>query len=90
MIATKKSLPRRTFLRGAGAMIGLPLLDSMVPAFSATRDTASHTSPQRNDLGSAQQVHRSKRGTQHPLGRGMQRSQRLSVAATAAERRLQF
>ena len=29
---TKKHLPRRTFLRGAGVAIALPLLDSMVPA----------------------------------------------------------
>jgi hypothetical protein len=29
---TKKHLPRRTFLRGAGATIALPLLDSMVAA----------------------------------------------------------
>ncbi len=29
---TKRHLPRRTFLRGAGVAIGLPLLDSMVPA----------------------------------------------------------
>jgi hypothetical protein len=29
-----KSLPRRTFLRGATAAIGLPLLDAMVPAFA--------------------------------------------------------
>ena len=32
---TKKHLPRRTFLRGAGAMLALPMLDSMVPAFAA-------------------------------------------------------
>jgi hypothetical protein len=32
---TKKTLPRRTFLRGAGAIIGLPLLESMLPAFSS-------------------------------------------------------
>src|SRR5689334_4807353 len=32
---TKKSLPRRTFLRGAGATLALPLLDSMVPALRA-------------------------------------------------------
>ena len=32
---TKKALPRRTFLRGAGATLALPLLDSMVPALSA-------------------------------------------------------
>lgn len=42
MIATKKSLSRRTFLRGVGATIALPLLDSMVPAFAATRDTVAN------------------------------------------------
>ena len=36
MFITKKHLSRRTVLRGAvGAMIGLPLLDAMVPAASA-------------------------------------------------------
>ncbi|MBI4521146.1 MAG: DUF1552 domain-containing protein, partial [Gemmatimonadetes bacterium] len=29
---TGKHIPRRTFLRGAGAMMGLPFLDAMVPA----------------------------------------------------------
>ena len=32
MIVTKKALPRRTFLRGVGAALALPLLDAMVPA----------------------------------------------------------
>jgi hypothetical protein len=32
---TKRALPRRTFLRGAGATLALPLLDAMVPAFGA-------------------------------------------------------
>ena len=32
MIITKKALPRRTFLRGVGATLALPLLDAMVPA----------------------------------------------------------
>ena len=36
MIVTRAALSRRTFLRGAGATLGLPLLDAMVPAFSAT------------------------------------------------------
>ena len=36
MIITKMALPRRTFLRGLGATFALPLLDAMVPAFSAT------------------------------------------------------
>ena len=41
MIITKKHLPRRTFLRGLGATIALPLLDSMVPAFATFRDAAT-------------------------------------------------
>ena len=35
MIVFKKAIPRRTVLRGIGATLALPLLDSMVPAFSA-------------------------------------------------------
>jgi hypothetical protein len=36
MIVTKKALPRRTFLRGSGAVLALPLLDAMAPAVAAT------------------------------------------------------
>jgi hypothetical protein len=39
MIVTKKALPRRTFLRGIGTTLALPLLDAMVPAFAATRNS---------------------------------------------------
>jgi hypothetical protein len=39
MIITKAALPRRTFLRGAGAAIALPLLDAMVPAATALAQT---------------------------------------------------
>jgi len=35
MIITKMALPRRTFLRGMGTVLGLPLLDAMMPALSA-------------------------------------------------------
>ena len=35
MIITKKALPRRTFLRGMGASLALPLLDAMVPSMTA-------------------------------------------------------
>lgn len=35
MIVTKKALPRRMFLRGAGAALALPLLDAMSPALTA-------------------------------------------------------
>ena len=41
MFITKKSLPRRTFLRGMGAAVGLPLLDAMVPAMTALAQTAA-------------------------------------------------
>ena len=41
MIITKKALPRRTVLRGLGAALALPLLDGMVPALSAIRNTAA-------------------------------------------------
>jgi hypothetical protein len=35
MIITRKQLPRRTFLKGLGTAIALPLLDAMTPALSA-------------------------------------------------------
>ena len=35
MYVTRKHLERRTFLRGIGAAIALPMLDAMVPAFAA-------------------------------------------------------
>ena len=42
MMITKKYLPRRTVLRGLSASLALPLLDGMVPAFAATRNTAAN------------------------------------------------
>jgi len=45
MIITKKALPRRTFLRGAGAAMALPLLDAMIPAMTA--QVASPANPVR-------------------------------------------
>src|SRR6202171_1617103 len=38
---TKKHMPRRTFLRGAGITLALPLLDSMIPAQTPLRQTAA-------------------------------------------------
>jgi len=35
MVITRKYIPRRTFLRGAGAALALPMLDAMTPALSA-------------------------------------------------------
>ena len=45
MFITKMSLPRRTFLRGVGVTLALPLLESMVPALTALASTAAN--PQR-------------------------------------------
>lgn len=42
---TKKHLPRRTFLRGFGVTLALPLLDSMLPAQTALSKTAASPSP---------------------------------------------
>ena len=41
MMIRKLSLPRRTFLRGLGATVALPLLDAMVPALTAEARTAA-------------------------------------------------
>ncbi|MBL9135195.1 MAG: DUF1552 domain-containing protein [Verrucomicrobiales bacterium] len=41
MILTRRSLPRRTFLRGVGATLALPLLDAMIPAATAQFRTAA-------------------------------------------------
>jgi hypothetical protein len=42
---TRKALPRRTFLRGAGVTLALPLLDAMVPALTAASKTAAKPVP---------------------------------------------
>src|SRR5947209_10000469 len=42
MFITKKHLSRRTVLRGAGAALALPLLDSMVPAQTPLAKTAAN------------------------------------------------
>src|SRR3984893_8919341 len=45
MFIAKKHLPRRTFLRGMGVTLALPLLDSMIPAQTLSRKTAAAPSP---------------------------------------------
>jgi hypothetical protein len=45
MIITRKHLPRRTFLRGVGATLALPLLDAMVPARTLLAKTAASPAP---------------------------------------------
>ncbi len=41
MFISKMALPRRTFLRGMGVTLALPLLDAMVPASTALAKTAA-------------------------------------------------
>jgi hypothetical protein len=45
MFVTKKHLPRRTFLKGVGVSMALPLLDSMIPARTLLAQTAARPLP---------------------------------------------
>jgi len=47
MMVFKQSIPRRTFLRGAGTVLALPLLDAMRPAFASPAQTAASASARR-------------------------------------------
>jgi hypothetical protein len=47
MIVTRKCVSRRTLLRGMGAAVALPVLDSMVPALTAASTVAQKISPTR-------------------------------------------
>jgi hypothetical protein len=42
MMISKKALPRRTFLRGMGAAVALPLLDAMIPSMTALDTPGRH------------------------------------------------
>ena len=42
MIVMKRALPRRTFLRGLGTVLSLPLLDAMIPAMTAVAATPAN------------------------------------------------
>jgi hypothetical protein len=45
MYLTKKHIPRRTILRGAGAALALPLLEAMIPAATTLAQTAAAGKP---------------------------------------------
>jgi hypothetical protein len=45
MFITKKHIPRRTVLKGAGAALALPFLEAMVPAATALAQTAANPKP---------------------------------------------
>jgi len=50
MFITKRHLSRRTFLRGAGVAVGLPLLDAMIPSLTALAQTAASPKPRMGFL----------------------------------------
>ncbi len=62
MFITKKHLSRRTVLRGMGAVLSLPLLESMVPAQTLQRTTAATP---RSRLVCIEMVHGSAGSTQY-------------------------
>src|SRR4026209_2929935 len=45
MFITKRHLPRRIFLKGAGVTLALPFLEAMVPAATALAQTAANPAP---------------------------------------------
>ncbi|MEX2270532.1 MAG: DUF1552 domain-containing protein [Vicinamibacterales bacterium] len=57
MYLTKKYLSRRTALKGLGATVALPLLDSMIPARSVFAKTAAGQAAARRRLVCIEQVH---------------------------------
>src|SRR2546421_87391 len=50
MILTRKALPRRTFLRGMGATLDLPLLEAMIPAATPLDQIAAQHVGQETQL----------------------------------------
>ncbi len=57
MILTKKHMSRRTMLRGVGATMALPLLESMVPAGTAYAKTTAAKAASRVRMVCIEQVH---------------------------------
>src|SRR5438477_10268056 len=51
MFITKKHIPRRTFLRGVGVTVALPLLEAMLPAQTPLRETAASPDKTRRFVG---------------------------------------
>lgn len=69
MFISKRSVSRRTFLRGAGVTLALPLLDSMVPALTHSRLTAA--GKPRVRLACLEMVHGSAGATKFGQSRNM-------------------
>ena len=56
-LITGKHLPRRTFLRGIGATVALPLLDAMIPARELWATTQARAAVDRTRLVAIEMVH---------------------------------
>jgi hypothetical protein len=50
-ISTKRAMPRRQFLQGAGVLLGLPLLEAMTPSFLNAAESKTASQPPRRMLG---------------------------------------
>ena len=51
MFLTKRHIPRRTFLRGVGVTLALPMLEAMLPAQTPLRQTAASPNTKRRFVG---------------------------------------
>ena len=54
---SKKHLSRRTLLRGAGSMLALPLLESMIPAGTLKAQESTVKNPFRGNIFSSWRHH---------------------------------
>ena len=85
---TKTHLSRRTFLRGAGVTLALPLLESMIPAATLLGQTAAkprtrlgvHLLPARRDHAEVDAGDRGRR--LRALARSSSRSSRSTTRST--------
>ena len=72
MFITKMHLSRRTMLRGLGASLALPLLDSMVPALTALAGTRRGAGARASACSTCRTACRCRTGSRRPKGRCQQ------------------
>jgi hypothetical protein len=81
MMIFKKAIPRRTFLRGVGATLALPLLDGMIPAFGAPSATPTRLSFVYTPNGKRMELWTPKTGTPAAKGAGFELTPTLEPLA---------
>ena len=72
MFITKKHLPRRTFLRGMGATLALPLLDAMVPARTLLAQDRRQPGVRASDSSTCRTARSWTSGRRRPTGAGFE------------------